>query len=87
MTYDLRRLRLHGLIERVPHSFRYMLTADGLHLAFGISRIILRLLQPRCAELLASDFDLPAPLRDALIRIDAALCSFAHTHLPLAKAA
>ncbi len=23
ITYDLRRLRLHGLIERIPHTFRY----------------------------------------------------------------
>jgi hypothetical protein len=30
MTYDLRRLRLHGLIERIPHSHRYQTTADGL---------------------------------------------------------
>jgi hypothetical protein len=26
MTYDLRRLRLHGIIERIPHSHRYQLT-------------------------------------------------------------
>ena len=26
MTYDLRRLRLHGLIQRIPHSHRYELT-------------------------------------------------------------
>jgi DNA-binding HxlR family transcriptional regulator len=26
MTYDLRRLRLHGLIERIPHSHRYQIT-------------------------------------------------------------
>ena len=29
MTYDLRRLRLHGLIERIPHTNRYVLTPDG----------------------------------------------------------
>src|SRR5438552_8813407 len=29
MTYDLRRLRLHGLIERVPHNHRYRLTDLG----------------------------------------------------------
>jgi len=29
MTYDLRRLRLHGVIRRVPHTLRYTLTADG----------------------------------------------------------
>ena len=30
MTYDLRRLRAHGLIERVPHSRRYTVTDLGL---------------------------------------------------------
>ncbi|OBI88779.1 hypothetical protein [Mycobacterium asiaticum] len=30
MTYDLRRLRAHGLIERIPHSRRYTVTATGL---------------------------------------------------------
>jgi hypothetical protein len=29
MTYDLRRLRLHGLIERVPDSHRYRITDRG----------------------------------------------------------
>jgi ubiquinone/menaquinone biosynthesis C-methylase UbiE len=29
MTYDLRRLRLHDLIERVPHSHRYRITPTG----------------------------------------------------------
>ena len=30
MAYDLRRLRLHGLIERLPHSHRYRITEHGL---------------------------------------------------------
>jgi hypothetical protein len=30
MTYDLRRLRLHGIIERIPHSHRYQLTPAGI---------------------------------------------------------
>ena len=29
MTYDLRRLRLHGLIRRIPGTHRYHLTAQG----------------------------------------------------------
>jgi hypothetical protein len=29
MTYDLRRLRLHGLIARLPHTHRYEVTAQG----------------------------------------------------------
>src|SRR6476660_1855795 len=31
MSYDLRRLRAHGLITRVPRSHRYRLTNTGLH--------------------------------------------------------
>ncbi|MDD4867708.1 MAG: hypothetical protein PHQ28_11515 [Mycobacterium sp.] len=30
MTYDLRRLRAHGLIERIPHTRRYTVTDTGL---------------------------------------------------------
>jgi len=91
MTYDLRRLCLHGLVQRIPQTFRYTLTADGLHLAFGLSRIVLRLLQPSWTSLIAADLDLPDSLRDALIRLDAALGSLAQTTdratLPLLHAA
>ena len=44
MTYDLRRLRVHGLIERVPHSHRYRVTDLGLHTAILITRVQERLL-------------------------------------------
>lgn len=73
MTYDLRRLRLHGLIERVPGSFRYTLTEDGLHLAFGVSRLYARLLRPGWEALLAPGAELPPTLRAALVHLDAAL--------------
>ncbi|MDW5326743.1 hypothetical protein [Plantactinospora sp. KLBMP9567] len=33
MTYDLRRLRLNGLIRRPPRSNRYILTEDGIRIA------------------------------------------------------
>jgi hypothetical protein len=33
MSYELRRLRLHGLIERIPKSHRYRLTDHGLRTA------------------------------------------------------
>lgn len=34
MTYQLRRLRLHGMIERIPKSHRYCLTDLGLRTAW-----------------------------------------------------
>lgn len=46
MTYDLRRLRLHGLIERLPSSHRYRLTEHGLITAMFYSRTYNRILRP-----------------------------------------
>jgi hypothetical protein len=43
-TYDLRRLRCHGLISRVPHSHRYRVTDTGLRTAMLITRVHDRLL-------------------------------------------
>ena len=45
-TYDLRRLRLRGLIERIPHSQRYRLTAEGLCIALAYHRTQARVLGP-----------------------------------------
>ena len=67
MTYDLRRLRLHRLIERVPHTNTYTLTSEGLRVAFFYTKLHRRLLAP----LLEADQP-PAPpeLRRALTTID-----------------
>lgn len=50
-TYDLRRLRHHGLIERIPHSHRYRVTADGHRTALFLVRAHHRLLADGLAEL------------------------------------
>ena len=39
MTYDLRRLRLHGLIERIPRTHRYQVTDFGLNAAVVLHRV------------------------------------------------
>ena len=54
MTYDLRRLRLHGIIARIPHSHRYQLTASGLRIALFFSRTYARLLRPNLAQITPS---------------------------------
>jgi hypothetical protein len=46
MTYDLRRLRLHGLIERVPRSHRYRITLTGARVAMFYARLYTRALRP-----------------------------------------
>jgi hypothetical protein len=50
-TYDLRRLRTHGLIERIPHSHRYQVTDTGLHTAMLLTRVHDRLLPTGLAYL------------------------------------
>jgi hypothetical protein len=51
ITYDLRRLRLHGLIERIPHTFRYRVTDTGMRSARYLTRLHDRLLRTGLAEL------------------------------------
>ena len=71
MTYDLRRLRLHGLIERIPRTNTYPLTPDGIRVAVFYTKLHDRLLRP----LLAAADQPPAPieLRRALATIDRAI--------------
>ena len=46
MTYDLRRLRLTGLIRRIEHTNRYVLTPDGAKMAIFYTKLHNRLLRP-----------------------------------------
>jgi len=67
MTYDLRRLRLAGLIRRIEHTNRYVLTPDGIAMAVFYTKLHNRLLRPLMA---ARQPQAPPPLRDALRTID-----------------
>ncbi len=49
MTYDLRRLRLAGLIRRIGHTNRYVLTPDGIKVAVFYTKLHNRLLRPLLA--------------------------------------
>jgi len=51
MTYDLRRLRLHGLIARIPHTQRYRVTREGLRTALFFTRVYGRILRPGMARI------------------------------------
>ena len=69
-TYDLRRLREHGLIERIPHTHRYQVTSTGLRHAMFLTRVHDRVLRTGLAELTGPD---PAPLRKAAAIYQAAI--------------
>jgi hypothetical protein len=71
MTYDLRRLRLHGLIRRIPQSHRYEVTPTGLRIALFFSRTYARLLRPKLAEVMPPGPPGNSPLRVAFDRLEA----------------
>src|SRR5262249_50293857 len=71
ITYQLRRLRLHGLIERMPHSFRYRVTAFGFRAALFFTRLYNRLLRPGLAAVIPALRTVDAPLKRAFDKIDA----------------
>lgn len=49
MTYQLRRLRLHGLIQRIPKTHRYDVTDLGFRSALFFSKVYSRILRPGVA--------------------------------------
>jgi hypothetical protein len=65
MTYDLRRLREHGLIARIPHTRRYQVTDTGLHDALLFTHAHDHLLRPGLAQTADPGPPAPAPLRAA----------------------
>jgi hypothetical protein len=78
MTYDLRRLRLHGIIARTPGSQRYMLTAIGARAAFFYTTLHRRLRQ---LPMISETFPRPiaSPLTAALHQLDNALAHLWNT--------
>jgi hypothetical protein len=67
MTYDLRCLRLKGLIQRIEHTHTYTLTPDGQRLAIFYTKLSDRLLRPLMA---ADQPQAPPELRRALAVVD-----------------
>ncbi len=75
MTYDLRRLRLHGLIERIPRTNTYTLTPDGVRIAVFYTKVHSRILRPLVAA--ADQPPAPIELRRALATIDRVIRDYA----------
>ncbi len=63
LSYELRRLRLHGLVERIPGSHRYRVTDLGFRTALFFARAYARLIRPGFAQLVD-----PRPTADSRLR-------------------
>ncbi|HZD15992.1 MAG TPA: hypothetical protein VE196_12890 [Pseudonocardiaceae bacterium] len=65
MTYDLRRLRAHGIIERIPKTRRYRVTDRGLQHALLFTHAHAHLLHTGLAHLTDPSPPMPSRLRTA----------------------
>jgi hypothetical protein len=77
ITYDLRRLRVHGLIQRIPKTHRYRVTDPGLRQALFLTRAHTRLLRTGLAEIHGPP--VPTKLRAAARAYDNAINELART--------
>ena len=67
-TYDLRRLRMRGLIERIPRTNRYRVTETGQRVALCYCRVHRRALGPALSAVL--DQTMPTELGKIVERFD-----------------
>jgi hypothetical protein len=82
-SYDLARLRLNGLITRVPDHHRYTLTTDGIQFAIFYTKVHDRVLRPLLAA--RNQPHAPPELRAALRTISHAVDRrLVHARLPAA---
>jgi hypothetical protein len=73
MTYHLRRLRLHGLIARVPKSHRYRVTDSGWRIILFCTRIYNRCLRPGLSEVIPKEVGQETTLRRRFDQLDEAI--------------
>jgi hypothetical protein len=73
MTYHLRRLRLHGLIERVRGTHRYRVTDSGWRTALFWTRVYSRVLRPGSAQVIPEEAQGDPALRRQFDRLDQAI--------------
>jgi hypothetical protein len=74
MTYHLRRLRLHGVIQRLPKTHRYRVTDRGWRTALFCTRCYSRILRPGLAHIIPQEaLEDDSPLRRRFDELDAAI--------------
>jgi hypothetical protein len=73
VTYDLRRLRLHGVIRRIPRTHRYEVTARGLRYALFFTRTFDRVFRPGLAFVLPDRVLSDSPLGASFRKLERAM--------------
>lgn len=81
ISYHLHRLRLKGIIWRIPNSYRYQLTTYGRKVALLFTKLAARIFRQAFAAIDTSQ-PVPLPLAAALERVEQAVVELVnHTHL------
>ncbi|MGC1967683.1 MAG: hypothetical protein WA673_14575 [Candidatus Acidiferrales bacterium] len=70
MTYHLRRLRLHGIIQRIPKTHRYQLTHLGLRSAWFFTRSYSHILRPGLGKILPQLHPISSSLNRCFDKLD-----------------
>jgi hypothetical protein len=73
MTYHLRRLRLHGLIQRLPHTHRYQVTDFGWRVALFFTRTYARVIRPGLAQIVPNVPPIDSALRRHFDQLETAM--------------
>jgi hypothetical protein len=76
VTYDLRRLRLHGAIQRIPRTHRYEVTQAGFRYALFFTRSYDRLLRPGLSSVLSDDHVGASNLRHHFRQLESAIAAW-----------
>jgi hypothetical protein len=80
VTYDLRRLRLHGLIRRIPRTHRYEVTPSGLRYALFFTRSYDRLFRPGLSLVLPDTTLTSSTIRASFRQLEATMASWVEEH-------
>jgi hypothetical protein len=83
ITYDLRRLRLHGLIERIAKTHRYRITAKGLRTAIFYTTLYNRSLRTGLAIISPAATNPQLPMAKSIRAAEAAVNTW-YEHAKLA---
>ena len=74
MTYDLRRLRLHGVIIRIPGTHCYEVTDQGIRICLFLTKVHNRIIRPGFSQLMDGCPNTPhRPIANAMRQLDRAM--------------
>jgi hypothetical protein len=79
MSYELRRLRIRGLIKRIPKTHRYLITPFGLRAALFYARLHAHIFRPALSSIMPGALPGDSRLSSTFNALDRAIADHART--------